>query len=56
MFDSVETHTMTQYTSAYPMEDFRADVAELFRMIKACEESRERLEAMIAEDNSKTVH
>jgi len=43
--------------SAYPMEDFRADVAELFRLIKACEESRERLEAMIAEeDTSETVN
>ena len=43
--------------TAYPMEDFRADVAELRRLITACEESRERLEAMIAEgDNSETVH
>ena len=43
--------------TAYPMEDFRADVAELRRLIKACEESRERLEAMISEeDTSETVH
>ena len=43
--------------TAYPMEDFRADVAELSRLINACEEARERLESMIAEgDNSETVH
>jgi len=44
-------------SSPYPMEDFRADVAELFRLIKACEESRERLEELMTSvDNSESVH